>query len=137
MLFHVHFILAVARQNCHYSVGLLQHFAEFVHHRYLVFVQAVRIAIQRDIHALVPKYFGQRFHVHSALQSPRCKSVAQAVKPFVRYAEMLEYQLKTPLICPHRNVFASVADEILAVALFFQPFEIGQQGTRNRDNSLR
>ena len=62
MLFHVHFLLAVAGQNCHYSVVLLQHFTEFVHHRYLMFVQAVRIAIQRDIHALVPKYFGQRFH---------------------------------------------------------------------------
>ena len=136
MLFHVHFLFAVAWQNCHYSVELLQHFAEFVHHRYLVFVEAMHIAIQRDIHALVPKYLGQSFHVHSTFQRPRSKGVSQAVKAPVRYAKMLEYQLKAPLICPHRNVFTSVADEILAVALFFQPLEIWQKRARYRNSSL-
>ena len=127
MLFRVHFLLAVAEQNCHCSVELLQHFAEFVHHCYLMFVQAVRIAIQRDIHALVPKYFGQRFHIHSTLQRPRREGVSQAVKTLMRYAKVFEYQLKAPLICPHRNVLTSIANEILAVTLLFQPLQIRQQ----------
>ena len=67
----------------------LKDFTDLVHHRSLVIHERMDVSVQRYHRVLVTEYFGEGFDVHSTLYGSCCEGVAEGMKAFSVYAEIL------------------------------------------------
>ena len=66
--------------DAQYTALYSEDFAQLIHHTALVFHERMNIPVESDGRILVSEDFGQRFHIHTALDSASSKGVSECMK---------------------------------------------------------
>ena len=91
----------------------LKQFSQAIHKLSLVFHKGMNITFECDRGILVSEDFGQRFHVHTALNSSCSKGVSECMKSMMGNLLFLKEQFKAALIGTNRNNLIAVPYYVL------------------------
>ena len=86
----------------------LKQFSQAIHKLSLVFHKGMNVPFECNRGILVPENFGQRFHVHTALNSTSSKSMSECMKTVMGNLLFLKEQFKATLIGANRNNLTAV-----------------------------
>ena len=86
----------------------LKQFSQAIHELSLVFHKGMDVPFECDRGILVSEDFGQRFHVHTALNSASSKGVSECMKAVMGNLLLFKEQFKTALIGANRNDLTAV-----------------------------
>ena len=91
----------------------LEQFSQAIHKLSLVFHKGMNIPLECDSGVFVSEDFGQRFHVHAALNRASSKSMSECMKSVMGNLLFLKEQFKAALIGANRNDLTAVPYHVL------------------------